>query len=368
MTENNDYYKTISNILKISDKIKVTGSFKLYHDYNRVCDVDLNESISFTTNDDFLSTFKSYIIRVRKMMKEETVKNDGKKAIYLVKAYFNIPYLPLQKISNKMGYVDGNMIKHNNNSILDDVNNLPDELKHNINILLQKYEETKDINDYFNIFAYINNNLYANWTLNELKNGIKQYYEQNIDIGEYLNNQKKFTYFYIEVIYKKIRFSNYINIYVNRDAIIPKEYYISAKCDEMILGSELSLYRLLKKFKMLINWLLYTHKIKKNNQRNKTKELYKEIEIFIKDVAIKYNKFCSIKNKIDIINIRLKKYKKIDSPNTEKIDKCNAFLKKYNDKYINGIAELEKKYKHKYLYFLKNKMYTFYLTKFFKIN
>ena len=55
------------------------------------------------------------------------------------------------QISNKMGYVDGNMIKHNNNPILDDVNNLPDELKHNINVLLHKYEESKDINDYFNM-------------------------------------------------------------------------------------------------------------------------------------------------------------------------------------------------------------------------
>ena len=247
MSINNDYYTIISKILGMTDRIKAVGSFKLHKDYNKVCDIDLNETYLFNSD-----TFKSYIIRLKKSFSTEKEKN---MPIYLIKAYFNIPYMPLKIISNKLGYIDGSMKIHQNESILDDVNRLPDELKNDINHMISKYRETKDMNDYINILGYINSKMYALWTLDELIEGTKIYYDQKININDELSNNIKpqFTYFYIEVIYRKFRVSNYINIFTESDK--RPSPYISIQSDEILLNSRISYYRLLKRFKVFIKWL-----------------------------------------------------------------------------------------------------------------
>lgn len=365
MSINDDYYTIISNILGMTDKIKAVGSFKLHKDYTKVCDIDLNETVAFDNE-----KFKSYIIRLKKSFVNE--KNNGT-PIHLIKAYFNIPYPPLKTISNKLGYVDGTMKIHQNESILDDVNKLPDELKNNINMMISKYRETKDINDYINILGYINSKMYALWTLDELIEGTKKYYEQEININNIMLEQQ-FTYFYIEVIYKNFRVSNYMtctgtNISSEKKSFDP---YISAQSDEIMLASKLSYYRLLKKFKVFIKWLTYTYKIKDKYMKEKTMTLYNEIAELIETVSVKYTKYCNIKNKIDIINIKIRKYSNMKSQNkkrhSEKLVRYNNLLARYNNKYSKGVAKLENKYKQQFLSYIQNNMYTDYLRRYFRIN
>jgi hypothetical protein len=364
MSINDDYYTIISNILGMTDKIKAVGSFKLHKDYTKVCDIDLNEAVPFDNE-----TFKSYIVRLKASFVNE--KNNGT-PIHLIKAYFNIPYPPLKTISNKLGYVDGTMKIHQNESILDDVNKLPDELKNDINMMISKYRETKDMNDYINILGYINSKMYALWTLDEMMKGVKIYYDQEININDILSNNIQSLYFYIEVIYKKFRVSNYITCTGTTGTGTNISNYISAQSDEIMLASKLSYYRLLKKFKVFIKWLTYTYKIKDHYQKEKTMTLYNEIAELIETVSVKYTKYCNIKNKIDIINIKIRKYSNMKSQNkkrhAEKLVRYNNLLSRYNNKYSKGIAKLENKYKQQFLSYIQNNMYTDYLKRYFRIN
>ena len=365
MSINDDYYTIISNILGMTDKIKAVGSFKLHKDYNKVCDIDLNETVAVNNE-----TFKSYIVRLRNSFINEKSKGTP---IHLIKAYFNIPYPPLKNISNKIGYVDGTMKIHQNESILDDVNKLPDELKNDINMMISKYRETKDINDYINILGYINSKMYALWTLDELMKGDKIYYDQELNINDILSNNMQSLYFYIEVVYKNFRVSNYMTCQcTGTTGANISNPYISAQSDEIMLASKLSYYRLLKKFKVFIKWLTYTYKIKDKYMKEKTMTLYNEIAELIEMVSVKYTKYCNIKNKIDIINIKIRKYSNMKSQNkkrhAEKLIRYNNLLTRYNNKYSKGIAKLENNYKQQFLSYIQNNMYTDYLKRYFRIN
>jgi hypothetical protein len=369
MSINDDYYTIISNILGMTDKIKAVGSFKLHKDYNKVCDIDLNETVAFDNE-----IFKSYIVRLKASFINEKSKGTP---IHLIKAYFNIPYPPLKNISNKIGYVDGTMKIHQNESILDDVNKLPDELRNDINMMISKYRETKDMNDYMNILSYINSKMYAFWSLDELMKGVKIYYEQELNINNILSNNMQPLYFYIEVVYKNFRVSNYIACTGTTSTANSSEKkssypYISAQSDEIMLASKLSYYRLLKKFKVFIKWLTYTYKIKDPYMKEKTMTLYNEIAELIETVSVKYTKYCNIKNKIDIINIKIRKYSNMKSQNTkrhaEKLVRYNNLITRYNNKYSKGITKLENNYKQQFLSYIQNNMYTDYLKRYFRIN
>ena len=328
---NNDVFlKKISDILNINNKIKAVGSFALHGDYKKICDIDLSEMI-LANREDFLKLFKSYIMKLKKEFKANK--------IYLIKAYFDTPFMPLKNIINKFGYIDGNLIIHDNNVSDDDINKLPTELKN-------KIKNTDDINTR----ALINSMLYPHWSLKELLKGELSYYDNIFKISDF-----NFSYFYIEVIYKKIRVSNYINISTDGSYVKPFQHYITVYPDDIVLDTKLSYYRLLKKFKVFIKWLCYSNKIKDNKFKEDTLELYKEIGDYINMISEKYNKYCNILNHIDMIKSR------------KNMEKYSDKLKQYTEKYSKGIAKLENKYMDKYLSYLKNHKYKYYLEKFFKI-
>ena len=329
------FFKKISDILSINNNIKVIGSFAIHGDYKKICDLDLNDKIIL--DNDFLITFKSYITRLKNDFKENK--------IYLIKAYFDIPYMPLKNILDKMGYIDGNLLIHNNTLNNDDIDKLPQKLKDKINKLFEK----KSIDDIINMRAYINSKLYPKWSLNDLLNGKLLYYDTTFKLSDF-----NFSYFYIEVIYNKIRVSNYINIIKDINAKY-QQHYITVYSNDIVLNSKISYYRLLKKFKNLIKWLYYTHKIKDDKFKESTIKLYKEVEDYITLISKKYNKYCNILNLIDII--------KTTRYQIKYADKLDAYTKKYN----KGINKLENKNRDKYLSYLQNYRYKYYLEKFFKI-
>lgn len=350
------YYNTISSILAFTNNIKPIGSFALHCDYKKVCDLDLQERICID-NSDFFIKFKSYVEKLKKGLKDNN--------IYFIKAYFDIPYMPLKTIMDNMGYVDGNLELHMKEFLTDKINKLPDELKNNINILINRYKKTKDINDYLNITKYINSKINIKWTLNELYSGEKTYYDTKIRLDE-----SNFTNFYIEVIYNDFRVSNFIYINSGMKYNVPHQITFA---DDIMLNDNISYYRLLKKFKVFIKWLVYTNKITDNIMKESTMILYNEISDILETISEDYNKYCILMNKIDIMTIKINKYnKKIKKNNKEaKYHKLHGkYTKKqdkYNMKYHNNIIRLEEKYKDKFLSYIKNDMYTQYLEQYFRI-
>ena len=84
-------------------------------------------------------------------------------------------------------------------------------------------------------------------------------------------------------------------------------------------------------------------------------ELYKEVEDYITIISEEYNKYCNILNLIDIIKTTCNQEKYADK------------LKKYTEKYAQGIDKLENTNRNKYLSYFQNKRYKYFLEKFFRI-
>jgi hypothetical protein len=129
-------------------------------------------------------------------------------------------------------------------------------------------------------------------------------------------NKTDFTYFYIEVIYDNFRVSNFIYINSGMKYNVP---YQTVSSDEIILNNNISYYRLLKKFKVFIKWLVNTNKITNKQIRESTMVLYNEISDIIEKVSEEYNKYCTLMNKIDIMTIKINKYNKKINKNNKRI-------------------------------------------------
>lgn len=314
--ENDPLYNEINNLLAIY-KTKIVGSYIKYGK-DKVCDMDLNESVQFDYNN-----FHEYIQKIY----------DNKNKFKIIDLYLYKPYDKLQIIMDNLSELNGlfklvDPIDINKIQLL--INDLPKELKDPLNELFNNYINSNNTSDYIKVFYFMYDNLIPKWTLKELLKGNKKYYDQNYDL-----NIDKFNYFFIEMIYKNFRVSGYINFIENQD--INKKYVI-IPMDDLLMGNRISYYKMIKKLGFFIKWLQYN--IKKNDNNIK---IFNDLFKFRENIGKEYNETCLIKNKIDLYKLKLTKYK------NKKIKHNNTKYDKHISKYEQLIEKYKKEFNEKYI-------------------
>ena len=326
--KNDPFYLEVVNLIGFN-KPKIGGSYVKYGK-DKACDLDMSENMSY---EDFNEYLKKIILNKDKFI--------------LLNAYFNEPYHKLQKIKDKLGYLDGNFKLINNIPINEDINNLPDELKHTM----------KETTNYFKLKLLIEKNLYPKWSLKKLIKGEIKYYDQLFKISD--NN---FDFFYIEILYENFRVSNYI-IFRN----LPKDNMFHWEINDLFINDELSYFKLLKKLMVFIK-ISYFNNIIRNEESIRS---YNTIFEFIENNGILHYSNCIINNYLDNykrkINKYTKKYQKYpDSTKYQKI--INYYQNKhdeYYEKYSINVKEINDKSKP--VYFQISQLYSIFLSKYVKI-
>jgi len=328
-----DFYHQINDILGYGNT-KIKGSYIKYGK-DKVCDIDLNENIKYTDVETYIKKIYS-----------------NKNKFYFIKGILNVPYHKLEIIKNKIGYINGIFEKVSKESILNDIDNLPNDLKDPLNNLIQIYINTKNINDYIKILIFIDDNLYPKWTLKELLKGTKIYHDQIYNISDY-----NYDYLYIEIIYDNYRISNMIEF----KSIKHFNDYLIFEILEITYNNQISYYRLLKKFLVFIKWLYFKKKVKNSELNNSIIPIYNEINKFIEKLGTKYSKYCILNNKIYIL------YHKINKYNNKKKKNNKQIYDKLITKYYNKIELMKKKY-IKFMNKLNNKCKKKYMPYYEKFN
>ena len=306
------------------------GSY-LKYGKNKACDMDITEDITSFNQEVFINYVNKLI--------------ENKKKYYLLEARFNEPYEKLQIIRDKLGYLDGMFIKHSRESILNDVNNLPLELKNGIQPYIDEYVKDPSIKNFIKIKLFIKDNIYPKWTLKELKVGEKQYYDRVFKLSE-LN----FTSFYIEIIYNNFRVSNVINFKKE----VMRTDYIKVSLNTIIThDGDISYIKLLKKFLTFIKWIYFKNKITDKQIYDNTPILYNNVYEYNESHGLRYNKTCKYKNKIDILELKIEKYnnkmkKKSDIKYQKYIDSYKRAINKLNNKINEDIKVINQICKEKY--------------------
>lgn len=308
------YYQQVNELIGIDDP-KLSGSY-LKYGRDKACDMDLSEPIGDYALSDYFQRL-----------------NKNKKKFHLVYAYFNVPYDKLKVIKDKLGYLGGNFKKFQKGSIMDDINNLPTELKNDLTKLSQDYIKTQKIEEFIKIKLYVANHLYPKWTLKQLINGKVTYYDQEFNISSMDPG-----YFYIEIIYDNVRASNYIVLKKEPET---KEEYITISLEDSIYDEHISYYKLLKKILFLFKWLYFNKKITDPQLLKGTIETHNNLFNFIDNLGTEHNQNCYVKNQIDIYKLKLKKY------NRKMRKYSNKKYQKYIDTYKKAIEQKIVKYSTK---------------------
>lgn len=304
------FYKEVIEIFGINEP-KLKGSY-LKYGYEKSCDMDISDSLGNNSFNDYFQ--KLY---------------NNRKKFTLIKAIIKEPYNKLQIIKDKIGYLDGNFIKHSKGSIINDIEELPDELKKPMKEMVNNYINNQDVNEFIKILLFIKDNIYPSWTLKELLKGEKQYFDQYYKISDL-----KFKAFYIECLYKNFRISNYIYTNYEWKPILEYEFPIN----QIMYDNKISYIKLLKKFTNLVKWLYFEKKIKEESLYKNAINLHNNVLEFIDNISSDYNKYCLMQNEIDLSKNKLEKY-------INKMEKYkNNKYKKYIDKYKKKIKILEEKY------------------------
>lgn len=133
----------------------------------------MNESL--VNNQESLEIFQLYIDKLVSRRKD----------FYFLTAFFDMKYEPLDEIYNKLGYVDGKFNVHHTYDITNDIEKLHDELKNPLLELYNNYLENRNAHNYLKVLYFVKINLYPKWTLEELKNGEKIYYNHTFKISDF---------------------------------------------------------------------------------------------------------------------------------------------------------------------------------------
>jgi hypothetical protein len=335
----------IDAVKLIGIKNPTVGGSYLKYGKNKACDMDLSENIGE-------NSFSDYIKKI--------ISN--KKQFELLDAYFDEPHTQLLIIKDKLGYLDGNLKKFQKESIMEDVNKLPKDLKEPIENIIQEYTNSKSINDFIKLKLFIKTNLYPRWTMKDLKRGELTYHGQTFRISDY-----NFSVFYIEILLLNFRVSNYI---IMKESPKDSEKLMIWDIDDIVYDNKLSYFKLLKKFMVLIKWLYFNKLIEDKQLYPLVIEIYNRIFNFVEELGNEYNSNCSIKNKIDLSKVKLIKYtnklkKHSDKKYQKFIDYHKKTINKYKKIYIEKMDTINDKSKMEYQIITRN--FIPYLAKYVRI-
>lgn len=350
MKKSRQYIESISNIIGYN-RCYVTGSYIKYGK-DKTCDIDCGESM----ND--IDKFNNYIKRLY---------NDYKNhKLLLVTSYFNIKHPLIYELYILLGSIDGvlNIIDEKPREI---IFALIDKIKDDTILdLYNKYLEQKTLDCFIKLKMYIIDKVYPKWTFTDLLKGYIEHYGVTFNIKDF-----KFETFYIEIIYledpfKNVRMSNFIEFkqYENKKINIEKEL------DNIILNDKVYYYYLVKTVMFFFKKYYYTNVIKEYKLRKNMMNIYDMMHKFRDQYGEMNNKYCIIKNHIDIAKLKIKKYNiklKRDSNNKKYIKKLNKYKQIYDKNmvlYKTGTNEINQIYKSNYNKWTKK--YRYYLKKLIK--
>lgn len=355
---NDEIYKQVNELIGL-DKTVMRGSYSKYG-RDKACDMDLFEELNKIDFD----KFKNYIQKIY----------NNRKRFYFIKSYFYKPYNKIDEIYKQLPYLNGlirlkeniNDVIYKLNSLKGLINNLPIELALEINQNIDIYNKDPSVQNYINIVISIKKYRIPKWTLKELKQGYKQYYDEKYVISDY-----DYDHFYIEIIYSQnnynFRISN--NIKFNKDIkTMDNDNYLEYNILSMFPDNKLSYYILIKKCVFFFKWLKFRRLVDKSLLSNH-ENILKEIIDFRGIIGTDHNKYCLLNNIIDIHKIKLSKY--IKKKNKHKSNKYDKYIDKYN-KLINknelifktGMVQIEKQCE---MLFNKLHEYDEYFIKYFRI-
>jgi hypothetical protein len=333
-----EYIKNVSNIIGIN-KCYTHGSF-LKYGKDKACDIDCYEK---NTN---LEEFNKYIKRLYNDYK--------KKKLILISSNFNMKHPLFYELYNKLGYLDG-LLNINNcklNEVLELINKIEDKKCYGAILdLYNNFKETKSLDNFILLKMYVIDKVYPKWTFNDLLKGYLEYYSIVFKIEDL-----KFETFYIEILYleepfNKIRISNFIQFkeFENKRSI-----YIEKELDNIVINNKIFYYYLVKIIMFFFKKFYYSNIIRDKVLKNNMINIYNDIYNLREKNGHINNKYCNIKNVLDLANIKIKKYNlkiKKHGSNTTYINNLKKYTKIYMDNitiYEDGINEINKLYKDHY--------------------
>jgi hypothetical protein len=272
------------------------------------------------------------------------------------------------ELYNKLGYLDGLLNVHNFNSDIELINKIKDDkCRNDILNLYNNYKETKSLDSFVLLKMYVINKVYPKWSFFDLLKGYINYYDITFKIED-----KNYETFYIEVLYleepfKNIRISNFIEFKTFEDK---KSIYIEKELENIILDNKIFYYYLVKRTMFFFKKHYYSNVIREHHLRKNMLNIYEDICKFREKYGELNNKYCNIKNILDLVNIKINKYNlkiKKYGENTIYLNNLKKYNKIYIDKlsiYENGMNEINQIYKKHYFLWIKG--YEYYLQKYIK--
>jgi hypothetical protein len=354
--KNDEFYKKAIDLIGFNNPI-IVGSYIKYGK-SKTCDMDLSENINF----DNINSRINFLKYVKKIISNE--KKNNYKIIRLKFEYIK-PYNKLKIIYEKLHSIDGlfNFDKTISSDIDNYINDLPLELKIDFEIIFDKYKKEQNIENYIILLNFLNTYMYPKWSKKECKIGKKIYYDEEFNI---LNLDLSYSYFYIEIIYDNFRISNYI--FLSKEVKNDNDK-LFIHIEDLILNNQLSYYYYLKKIGYFMKWLYFKKKLDYSDVKKNIIE-FNNLFDFRDNIGSEYNKYCIIKNNIDLYEKKLYKYIKKYSKNKNK--KYDKYIKKYNNKikkldkdYNNGLTIINNKSKTYFNNLLK--MYEKYMLRYIEI-
>ena len=332
------FYNKAVELIGLNNPL-LTGSYIKYGK-DKSCDMDLSEKYNF----DSLEKRKEFLKYVNKILNNKKKNNYD---IVKIKFEMNKPYNKLKNIYDLLNSMDGlfNYAPIEKN-ILDNIYKcidlLPFELKIKFNDVFDKYIKNKNIANYIILLNFIYDNMYPSWSISECKKGKKKYYDEEYNI---LNIDQHFYYFYIEIIYDNFRISNYFLLISPNSVASNKDNQtndvLNLSISDLVSNNKISYYYYLKKIGYFMKWLYFNRKLDNTpKKRDVSKNIneFNNLFDFRERIGLEHNKYCIIKNKIDIYNIKLIKY--TNKKNNKKTNKYYNFISKYEKR----ISKLTKEY------------------------
>jgi hypothetical protein len=311
------FYKKTIKLIGIDNTNQTRGSY-LKYGKKKSCDLDLYKNIFINDLQIKNQILKNYINKIK--------KNEDKLIILEMK--LDIFDERINNVMNTLGHINGLFDVVNYNLTID--NNLPDNIKLNIEELDLKYRKNKDIKSYLELYYYVKSFLQPNLSFDNLLSGTVTFNDKIINI--YNTN---YTFFHIEVLIDNFSVSNHISFKKN---LMDRNMYIQ-KINSIITNNEFDYYKILKKFQTFLKWGYYNIHL-----NSSCIDLYNKIYEFknkLGTINYKYCKYTNLKiivkdpSELKIIDAKIKKYYKKLNERSKKIY-LNNYLdyKEYLEKYV----------------------------------